>query len=201
MTSMQTTVLIASAKAGCLQSQGELLERFRKYLKTLARLQLQQSVKAKADASDVVQEAFLKAHEAFTGFRGTTEAELCVWLRTILASRVANLLRFHTSRKRHVDLEQQVNEELSQSSAALGRVVMHPGPSPSEVVVQRERTVQVAAAIEDLPADYRTVVLLRDIRGLPYADIAQRMERSVHSVKKLRVRALAQLQRAVEARS
>lgn len=196
---MSQAELIANAKAGCAQSRGELLELYRRYLKILAESQVQPSMRGKADPSDLVQEAFLTAHEAFDDFRGTTGAELSVWLQRILASRLADVYRFHTSQKRSIDLEQDVNQLLGQSSTALSQTLIHPDPSPSQAVIQRENARIVADAIEELPADYRTVILLRHVRGLPHATVAAEMDRTVDSVKKLWVRALAQLQRWVEA--
>lgn len=191
--------LIADAKAGCNRSRGELLEKFRKYLRTLARVQVHQTLNGKADASDVVQESFLRAHEHFSAFRGTTEAELCAWLRAILASKLADLYRFHMAQMRSIDVEQKYNKALDQSSVTLTSVFVDLYPSPSEIASRNEHWRIVADAIEDLPPDYRTVVLLRHVRGLPYAEVAAEMDRSVDSVKKLWIRALAQLQRTVEA--
>ena len=191
--------LIANAKAGCARSRGELLELYRRYLKILAEARVQPFMRGKADPSDLVQEAFLAAHEAFDGFRGTTEAELSVWLQRILASRLADLYRLHMSQKRNVDLERDINDLLGQSSATLSQVLINPGPSPSEAVIERENARMVADAIEELPPDYRNVILLRHMRGLPYATVATEMDRTVDSVKKLWVRALTQLQRSVEA--
>jgi RNA polymerase sigma-70 factor (ECF subfamily) len=197
---MSPAQLIANAKAGCTRSRGELLESYRKYLKILADAQVQSSMRGRADASDLVQEAFLCAHEAFGCFRGTTEAELSVWLQRILASRLVDLYRFHASQKRDLDLEKDINERLDQSSIALSQILIHPDPSPSEACMQRENARIVADAIEDLAPDYRTVILLRHVRGLPHAAVAAEMNRSVESVKKLWVRALSQLQRYVESR-
>ena len=191
-------MLIANAKAGCSRSRGQLLEQYRGYLKTLARIQLPSSVRGKADASDLVQDAFLRAHKAFSDFRGTTDGELSVWLQRILASRLADVHRFHVAKKRGADLEQAVIDDLSQSSIALSKVLVHPGPSPSEMVSQAETARLVADAIEQLPPDYRTVILLKHVRGLPNSDVADEMKRSLDSVKKLWVRALAQLQRSLE---
>ena len=195
----QLVNLIRKSKEGCVSSRGQLLERFRKYLKTLARVQLYEQLRGKVDASDIVQDVFLNAHRAFGTFRGTTEAELCAWLRAILASQLTATSRFHEAAKRQVQLEQRLQSCLTESSIALDRMAIRSQPTPSQVASQKENRVLVANAIEDLPDDYRTVILLRHVRGLPYAKVANEMGRSVDSVKKLWVRALAQLQRTMEA--
>jgi hypothetical protein len=70
------------ARPGALD---QLLTTYRNYLRLLARTGIDASLRGKADPSDLVQEALLKAHRHFGQFRGKTEAELAVWLRQILA--------------------------------------------------------------------------------------------------------------------
>ena len=60
--------------------QARDLERFRSYLRLLARLHLESCLQGKLDPSDVVQETLLKAHEKIDQFRGGSDAELAGWL-------------------------------------------------------------------------------------------------------------------------
>lgn len=191
--------LLHLARQGCNRSLGELLDRYRKYLKALVRVQLHRSLEVKADASDLVQETFLRAHDEFQQFQGRNEQQLLGWLRAILASRLAKHVRRHMTQRRSLTLEQRLADELDRSSMAFAPALVQREPSPSEVASRKEQVVLVASAIEDLPDDYRTIILLRHVQGLPYADVAAIMDRSVDSVKKLWVRALAQLQRTLEA--
>jgi RNA polymerase sigma-70 factor (ECF subfamily) len=193
--------LLQRAREGCLRARGELLDRYRKYLKALVRAQLCKPLEVKADASDLVQETFLAAHDQFDQFRGANQLQLLAWLRTILASRLARHARHHLTHGRSLQLERRLTGQLDRSSVALDQSLVQRGPSPSEAVSQNEQLVRVASAIEDLPADYRTVILLRHVRALPFAEIAASMERSVESVKKLHLRALACLQRSLEGRT
>jgi RNA polymerase sigma-70 factor (ECF subfamily) len=191
--------LLLAARRGCSVSQGDLFERYRKLLKMLVRIQLSGSLRAKADASDLVQETFVRAHQAFHQFQGVCEHELVAWLRSILASRLHKTMRHHRAGRRSLHLERRLEDELEQSSAALDKAFYQPGPSPSELAGQREHLTALAGAIEDLPEHYRSVIVLRQIKGLSYAEVARRMERSEDSVRKLWVRALAQLHRTMEA--
>src|SRR5205085_7770000 len=93
------------------------LERFRDYLRLLARLQLSPALRAKLDPSDLVQQALLKAHQARAQFRGHTEAEQAVWLRQILARTLANAVRDLGRAKRDVTLERSLEASLRDSSA------------------------------------------------------------------------------------
>src|SRR6476661_9104426 len=85
--------LLVGARAGDAATLGQLLELYRRYLSLLARVQIGRHLQGKVDASDVVQETFLEAHRNFPRFRGTSEGELVRWLRQILATRLADLLR------------------------------------------------------------------------------------------------------------
>src|SRR5438552_18698210 len=98
--------LLVLARAGSGGALGQLLERYRSYLTLLARLQISRRLQGKVDAADLVQETFLAAHRNFVRFRGTTEAELVSWLRQILASRLAKLMRrYWGTQSRDVRLE------------------------------------------------------------------------------------------------
>jgi RNA polymerase sigma-70 factor, ECF subfamily len=186
--------LLQAAQAGDRDALGRLLELYRNYLRLLARLQIGRRLRGKADPSDVVQDAFLAAQRTFAQFRGTSESELVDWLRQILASKLVDLARRYLgTARRDVRLEQQLADDLDDSSRALGAALLAPQSSPSERAAQRERAVLLADAIKSLPADYGEVIILRHLEGLPLADVAERMGRSVDSVKKLWVRGIARL--------
>jgi RNA polymerase sigma-70 factor (ECF subfamily) len=78
--------LIVLARAGSGAALGELLAAYRNYLTLLARVQIDRRLQRKLDASDVVQEVYLAAHQHFVRLRGRTEGELVAWLRQILAT-------------------------------------------------------------------------------------------------------------------
>ncbi len=177
---------------------GDLLEHYRHYLYLLARARLGRQLQGRVDPSDVVQETFLAAHRDFARFRGTTEAELVSWLRQILIARLADLIRRHVkSKARDIRLERRLAEELDQSSEALEQALPAKHGSPSQQAAQRERAVLLAEALRELPTDYEEVIVLRHLEGLTFAQVARRMDRTVNSVEKLWIRALARLRRAL----
>jgi RNA polymerase sigma-70 factor, ECF subfamily len=190
--------LLHDARRGAADALGRLLERYREYLRLLARLQLDRRVQSKVDASDLVQESLLEAHRDFPNFRGTTEGELVGWLRQVLATNLANWVRrFLGTRCRDVRLERSIALELDQSSHVLERTLASPQSSPSQGAARREQSVLLAEALEQLPADYREAIILRNLEGLSFPEIARRMDRSVDSVAKLWARALVQLRRSL----
>ncbi len=188
--------LLRIARQGDREAVGRLLEACRSYMKLLVRVQIGRLLRGKMDPSDVVQEAFLEAHRSFGRFRGTTEAELLAWLRQILASRLADTIRHYNAKRRDVRIERQLAEELKRSSEAASALAQL-GSSPSKHAVRQEEAARLAAVLEELPPGYREVILLRQVEGLSFAQVAERMGRSVDSVKKLWVRGLRRLRRAL----
>lgn len=191
--------LLQRARAGDGPALGRLLELYRNYLVVLARVQIGRRLQGKVDASDLVQEAFLGAYRGFPQFRGTTEREFLGWLRQILASLLANLVRhYQGTQRRDVRLERQLALELDQSSQSLDRALVSPLSSPSQQASRREQSVLLAEALGRLPEEQREVLILRHLEGLTFPEVAQRLDRTVDSVKKLWPRALANLRQLLE---
>ena len=71
----------------------DALDKYRPYLLMLARLQFDEKLQAKLDASDIVQQTLLEAHQAIGDFRGQSDGEKAAWLRRILARNFADELR------------------------------------------------------------------------------------------------------------
>jgi RNA polymerase sigma-70 factor, ECF subfamily len=197
-TNLEPEQLLGLARAGDGSALGQLLELYRNYLALLARLQIGRRLQRKADASDLVQEAFLEAYRDFPQFRGTTEAELVGWLRQILATSLADLARrYGGTQRRDLRRERQLAAELDQSSRLVDRGLIAPQSSPSAQAARREQAVLLADALGQLPADYSEVLILCHFEGLSFPDVARRMGRSLDSVKNLWARALAQLRRSL----
>ncbi|MCI0463947.1 MAG: sigma-70 family RNA polymerase sigma factor, partial [Gemmataceae bacterium] len=171
---------------------------YRSYLSLLARLQISRRLQGKVDAADLVQETFLEAHRHLARFRGSTEAELVSWLRQILATQVAHLVRRYCgSQRRNVLLERELALELEKSSQVLDHGLLAKDSSPSQQAQRREQAVLLAEALERLPPDYREVIILRHLEGLTFPQVAQRLGRTVDSVDKLWIRALDRLRRTL----
>jgi len=190
--------LLNEARAGDDRALGQLLDQHCNYLTLLARMQIGRYLQSKLDAADVVQDTFLEAHRHFAHFRGQTQAEFVVWLRRILATVLANLVRQYVgTQARDVRLERDLAAGLDQSSAALDGALVDPRSSPSQQSARREQSIILADALATLPDDYRDVIVLRQLQGLSFAEVASKMNRSEDSVQKLWVRALANLRRAL----
>src|SRR5207253_11471142 len=117
-----------------------------------------------------------------------TEAELIAWLQEILANRAIDLVRRERAGKRDVALEQDIQAAVQNSSARLEHLLAHPEPSPSEQVERAEVLLRLTEAVEQLPEDQRSVVILRDLRGASVAEIAGQLGRTEKSVAGLLLR-------------
>ncbi|MDO4574941.1 MAG: sigma-70 family RNA polymerase sigma factor [Planctomycetia bacterium] len=190
--------LIQKAREGDSRAMGDLLENYRNYLMFLARLQIDPRICGKLDAADLVQDTCLEAYQAFSRFRGENEASLLAWLRQILATRLATAVRYYIgTRQRDVRLERNLHAHVDQSSVFWNQLVSS-GSTPSIKVSRKEMEAKLTAAMVRLPDHYREVLRLRHIEELSFAGIAERMERSVDSVQKLWVRALAKLREMID---
>ena len=190
--------LLHRARAGDADAQGALLELYRSYLTVLARSQIGRRLQGKADAADLVQETFLEAHKHISRFRGTSEVEFVAWLRSILAAVLSNHVRHYLgTQQRDARLEQALVVELGNTSGVLQRGLMSPQSTPSRQAVKREALVILANALEQLPDDYRQVIMLRHLEGLPFVEVAEKMGRTVPSVQNLWVRALKRMKETV----
>src|SRR5712692_9883843 len=197
-TNLNPEELLRRARTGSGPDLGQLLELYRKYLVLLARLQIGRRLQGKVDAADLVQDTFLHAHRDFAQFRGTTEEELLSWLRQILSARLTDLIRHYLGAKRRdVRLERELGIELDESSRVLDQGLVAPHSSPSQQAARREQAVLLADALGRLPEDYREVIILRQMEGLSFPDVAWRMGKTVKSVEKLWMRALARLRRVL----
>ena len=193
-------MLIVRARRGDTQALGLVLDSFRNYLKLMARLQIHRGLQGKLDPSDLVQDTYLETQRYIGTFRGATEQEFLVWLRQILARTVTERIRrYYGTRQRDVRLERSIDEQLDQSSQRLDRGLVDKGRSPSSAAQQREWSVMLANALEQLPAHYREALVLRNLEQLPFPEVARRMARSVASVEKIWIRAIAALRSALGA--
>jgi RNA polymerase sigma-70 factor, ECF subfamily len=190
--------LLRRARSGDADATGALMELYRDYLTILARSQIGRRLQGKADPADLVQETFLEAHKHIRQFRGESEIEFLGWLRTILAAVISNhVRRYLGTRQRDARLEQALVVELDNTSGVLQRGLMAADSTPSRQAANREALLILANALEQLPDDYRQVIMLRHLEGLPFADVAERMNRTVASVQNLWVRALKRMKQSV----
>jgi len=191
--------LLTRARSGDESARDELFERCRAYVTLVARAQVESWMHAKVDASDLVQETLLDAHRGWEKFRGQTEGEWLVWLRRILTHNATDFARrYHGTQKRQARREVSMRVRTSDASGDFLRDPSDPGESPSELVVRREREIELAEAVSRLTDDHREVIMLRNLQRLSFNEVAERMGRTRPATQMLWTRAVRKLQEELE---
>jgi RNA polymerase sigma-70 factor (ECF subfamily) len=129
-----------------------------------------------ADAEDVAQEAFIKAYRAIPQFRG--DSAFYTWLYRIAINTAKNAIVSRDRNPVEFDLDLQNVEESSSMQLRLAD-----SETPESLLQTEEIRETVNRAIEALPEDLRTAIVLRELEGLSYEDIAQTMDCPVGTVR------------------
>jgi RNA polymerase sigma-70 factor (ECF subfamily) len=177
---MNDPELLSKARQGDSSALGKLLDQHREPLRGTAERDLGQRLQRRVDASDIVQQTFLIAHQAFQQFRGTTDAEFQAWLRTILNQNVQEAVRRHV----HA-LQRSVTNEVSLESAGLADRPINPRSpeaTPSQRIMRRESSAELQTLLAELPDDQREAVRLKHLEGQTLAEIAAVMNKSEAAV-------------------
>jgi RNA polymerase sigma-70 factor (ECF subfamily) len=192
-----TRELISRARKGDGECLGELLTLYRNYLSLLASTQLERRLRPRVSPSDIVQETMLKAHRHFAQFKGRSEAEFLGWLRQILLSSLAHFVERHLlAAKRNIRREISIEECATLAGGAFPRASAlgtPPGESPSAEVRQREASKILSDRLAELSPRYREVLVLRNIQGLSFDQIAIQLHRTPAAARMLWLRAIQKL--------
>jgi RNA polymerase sigma-70 factor (ECF subfamily) len=178
---------------GPLPRLGLPWERYREYLLLLARLQFPPRLRAKLDASDVIQQTLLEAHAASRQLAQLDETARAAYLRQILAHNLADLGRRFGAQARDLNRERSMEAGLQDSSDRLLNWLAAEQSSPSQQAGRAEEALALANALAHLPDDQRAAVEMKHLQGYPVADVAQAMGRSESAVGGLLRRALKRL--------
>jgi RNA polymerase sigma-70 factor (ECF subfamily) len=133
------------------------------------------------EALDLSQEVFLRVFRTIHRFRG--QSSLRTWIYRIVVNQARNRHRFW--RRRHRD--EQVS--LDQHVATHGDVIRGSSPGPDRVLAQKELAERLQDALERLPFEQRTAIVLREVDGLSYEEIAYSLDLAVGTVKSRLTRA------------
>ncbi len=142
------------------------------------------------EANDVAQEAFLKAYRALPRFRG--DSAFYTWLYRIAVNTAKNYLVAAKRRPVEYDLDLQDPEQYDMQ-ARLKDI-----DSPERVIMKDEVQRTINEAIQDLPEDLRTAIVLRELEGMTYEEIAETMECPVGTVRSRIFRAREAISKRIE---
>ncbi len=144
-----------------------------------------------AEASDVVQEIFLKVFRNIGGFKG--EAALKTWVFKIAFSEILNRLRWWKRRHRFAT----VSLDDDPGGNGNGHCIADSGPSPEQVLQSKEQEAAIQQALGRISSDHRSIIVLRDIEGFSYNEIADVLGVSIGTVKSRLARARSDLKKSL----
>lgn len=177
------------------------LSQYHAWLRLMAGLQLDRRWDRKFDASDIVQQTMLEAWKGEENFHGQSDGERIAWLRTILGRVISREVRkYDGTLKRDPGRELELQRSINQSSIMLGGMIPGESNTPSVHADNREQQSIIADVLEELPEDYRRVIVMRNLQGMSHAEIAVELDRSESAIRMLWLRALKELQIGVMAR-
>ncbi len=147
------------------------------------------------EARDLTQETFLQAFRAVAHFRG--DADLRTWLYRIAVNQARNRWRWWRRRRRNVTVSLDATDETHEQPLA-AQLADERSINPEEATLAREREQILTQALRTLSRTYREVVVLRDVEGLSYEEVAATLEISVGTVKSRLSRGRNELRRRLE---
>src|SRR6185436_14161286 len=145
------------------------------------------------DAADVVQEIFLKVFRNISGFKG--EAALKTWIFKIAFSEILNRLRWWKRRHRYATTS--LDEQPNGNGVRAAHSVASPSPTPEQVLQSKEEEGAIQLALSRLSKDHRSIIVLRDIEGFSYTEIADVLGVSIGTVKSRLARARSDLKKSL----
>jgi RNA polymerase sigma-70 factor (ECF subfamily) len=162
--------LVDRARAGDAQAFRMLFERYRRRAYALAYGMLRNS----DDALDVVQDAFIKAHRYLDKFEGNSS--FYTWLYRIVSNLAIDHIR-KAKRARHVDFDDALAHHAEDSpvgeESLLPRIL---GSNPAKSLARRQIRDQIGDALETLSENHRAVLIMRELDGLSYEQMAEVMD-------------------------
>ena len=143
------------------------------------------------EAGDLTQETFLRVFKAVKNFRG--EADLKTWLFRIAINESRNRFRWWKRRRREKTVS--LDAPFGQTEITLGETFSSAAANPEETIIQRERERVLRRTLKELPEIFREAVVLCDIEGLSYEEIAVALEVNIGTVKSRIARGREELRR------
>jgi RNA polymerase sigma-70 factor (ECF subfamily) len=184
----QEAALIEELQAGSEEAFAWLIARYHQPIYSL----LARAVQDRADAADLTQEVFVKIFRGVGSFHG--ESSLRTWIYRIALREASNQRRWWIRhRQQEIPIEQEMMDSQSGEPVRLKEMLVDPSESPYESAMHEENRARVEAALNQVPEPFRTTLILRDIEGFVYEEVAEMQGVNLGTVKSRLVRGRAAL--------
>jgi RNA polymerase sigma-70 factor (ECF subfamily) len=182
------TALIEELQTGSEEAFAWLIAHYHQPIYSL----LARTVCDPSEAADLTQEVFVKVFRGVGGFHG--ESSLRTWIYRIALREASNRRRWWNRHSgREVPIEQTIGERESGVPVRLEEILVDPSESPFEAVMRAENRTRVERALSMVPEPYRTTLVLRDLEGFVYEEVAEMQGINLGTVKSRLVRGRALL--------
>jgi RNA polymerase sigma-70 factor (ECF subfamily) len=146
------------------------------------------------EARDLTQETFLRVFQSIKRFRG--DADLKTWIYRIAINQARNRWRWWRRRRRDATLS--LEEQRDEHEHPLGLRIQSKAVNPEQETLAHEREAVLRKALSTLGRSYRETVILRDVEGMSYEEIAATLEISIGTVKSRLARGRTELRRKLK---
>ena len=183
---IEETALVEELRAGSEDAFAWLVARYRSPIYSL----LARTIRNPADAADLTQEVFVKVFRGIGSFHG--ESSLRTWMYRIALREASNERRWWTRhRQQEIAIEQEIVPSEGKTPVRFGDILVDPSESPFDVALHEENRKRVETALRHVPEPYRTTLILRDIEGFVYEEVAAMQGVNLGTVKSRLVRGRA----------
>ena len=191
----EDAALVAALQSGSEDAFAQLITHYSAPLYSL----IARSLPNSADAADITQEVFIKIFRSIGGFHG--ESSLRTWIYRIALHESSNSRRWWSRHKRQeVTIDGDSAQEGAEACFPLRETLADQRDSPYQSACQGELRAVVEAALRDVPENFRTVVILREIEGMAYDEIAGILNIQIGTVKSRLLRGRASLRKLLGTR-
>lgn len=181
--------LVVELRAGSEEAFAWLIARYHLPIYSL----LARTVHDRADAADLTQEVFVKVFRGVGNFHG--ESSLRTWIYRIALHEASNQRRWWMRhRQQEIPIEQEMMDgDGGGAPVRLKEMLVDRAESPFDMAVHAENRARVEAALQQVPEPFRTTLILRDIEGFVYEEVAEMQGVNLGTVKSRLVRGRAHL--------
>jgi RNA polymerase sigma-70 factor (ECF subfamily) len=180
------SALVAELRSGSEEAFAWLIAHYHQPVFSL----LARTVPNSADAADLTQEVFVKVFRGIHGFHG--ESSLRTWIYRIALREASNQRRWWMRhQQREVPIEQEMGKAESGRPVLLKDMLVDPSQSPYDAALHAENRAYVERALRQVPGPFRVALILRDIEGFSYEEVAAMQGVNLGTVKSRLVRGRA----------
>lgn len=184
--------LVRELQAGSEDAFNQLIAQYSAPLYSL----IARSLQNPADAPDITQDVFVKVFRSIHGFHG--DCSLRTWLYRIALHEASNQRRWWTRhKKQEVTIDSSTTEDADGEHMSLADSLADQRDSPFDCASQSEMRARVEAGLSHVPESFRTVLILREIEGMQYDEIAEILKINIGTVKSRLMRGRSALREAL----